>query len=119
MDRGTKRSMSTNNFGIIFPLLYFPYIILIYLHPEMRRFAYSGIIQEDCEETLCFYPLGEARVAASRLISAGFCTILEWITWWLQPRLWYHSPVEGLGVYEIASITCTDTGSYVIPLGAD
>ena len=38
----------------------------------MRIFTYSGIRREDCEGVPCSYSLGWARVAVSRLISAGF-----------------------------------------------
>ena len=109
--------MIPNTFGMPFTLLYFSWIILIHLNPEMRRFAYSGIIWEDCKGTLCSSPIGEARVAVDRLNSVGFCTLLECLTWWLRPRWWDLYTVEGLGAYDMAYITWTDSGSSIMPLG--
>ena len=99
---------------MLFTFLYFSWIVLLSLNTEMRRFAYSGIRREECEGTSCSYPLGESIVAAYRLIPVGFHTLLEWMTWWLWPRWWAPSPVEGLGVSDIYSITCTDAGFSVM-----
>ena len=71
-----KRAMRPNNFGIPFSLFYLSWIIFLRVNPEVRRFTYSGIRRKDCEGTLCYYPLDEARVAASRLTSVGFCLLL-------------------------------------------
>ena len=65
-----------------------------------------------------FSPLSESRVAASRLTSVGFFTLLEWFTWWLRPRFWAPYPVEGLRVSELVSIICADTGSFVMAVFA-
>ena len=101
-----------------FPFLYFSWIILLRLNPEMRRFAYSRIRREDCEGTSYTSTIGEARVSASMLTSVGFCTLLEWITGWLRPRWWDTYPVERIEVSDLASIICTGTASSVMPLGA-
>ena len=66
MAADAKRAMRLNTFGIIFPFLCLSCIILPCLNPEMQKFAYSGIRLEKCEGTLCYYPLGESKVAASR-----------------------------------------------------
>ena len=84
----------------------------------MRRFAYSGIRRGGCEGKLCSYPLGEPIVAASRLTSLEFFTLVEWITWWIRPSWWETSPVEGLELSYMESINFTDTGSFVMPLSA-
>ena len=63
------------------------------LNPEICGFTYFGIRWEYCEYTPCSSPLGEASVSESSLTSVGFCTLFEWITWWLRPRWWYPSPV--------------------------
>ena len=81
-------------------------------------FAYSGIRWEDCEGTTFYYPLGEASVATSSLTSVVFCALLEFLTWWIRPRRWDTSPVEGLGVSDMVSIPCADEVPYVVPLGA-
>ena len=73
--------MKPNTLGMYLPLLYLFLILLIRLNTEVRRFIYSGIRRENCEFTLCSSPLGESRVAASRLTSVGFCALLEWLTW--------------------------------------
>ena len=84
----------------------------------MWRFAYSGIRREEREVTSCSSPLDEARVAASRLISVGFCALLGCITWWLFPSWMAPYPVEGLGVYDMASVTHIGAGYSFILLGA-
>ena len=116
MAKYVNREMMPNNLDLTFSLLYLTWSILLHLNPEVQRFAYSGMRHEDFEGTPCSSPLGEASVAAYRLTSVWFFTQLEWITWWIRPRRWYHSPVEGLGVSEVASIPCTDPGSSAIPL---
>ena len=68
--------MTPDTFVISFPLLCF----LLHLNPEMQRFAYCVIRQEDCEGMLFSSLLGESRVAESRLISVVFCTLLDWLT---------------------------------------
>ena len=67
---------------------------------------------------LCSSTLGEASFDASKLTSVGFCTLLECLIWWLRPRYWDNSPVEGLEVFDLDFIPCTDAGSYIIPMGA-
>ena len=84
----------------------------------MWRFTYYRISFEDCEGTLCSYQLGEAIIATYRLTSAIFYVLLEWITWCLRPRWWDTSPVEGLGVSDLASMPWADACSSVMPLGA-
>ena len=83
----------------------------------MRRFAYSGIRWEDYEGTLWSSPLDKYSVAASRLISVGFCALLEWLTWWIIPSWRDFSTLEGIGVYNMASVTRIDSGSSVMPMG--
>ena len=84
----------------------------------MRKFSYSGIRWEDCEGTPFSSLLGEASVSAYKLISVGFCALLDWITWWLCPILRATSPVEVLGVSDMVYVPYIDAGSSVIPLGA-
>ena len=67
MAKDTKREIRPNTLGLPSLFLYLYWTILIFLSPEMWRFTYSGIMQEDCEGTPRYYPFGEARVSASRL----------------------------------------------------
>ena len=67
---------------------------------------------------LWYSPLGESRFSEFMLISVGFYTLLEWLTWWPCPRWWAPFIVKGIRVYEMDSITCTDSGSSVMPLCA-
>ena len=113
-----KRAMRQNTFGMSFYVLYLSWIILLRLNPEVWRFTYYRISFEDCEGTLCSYQLGEAIIATYRLTSAIFYVLLEWITWCLRPRWWDTSPVEGLGVSDLASMPWADACSSVMPLGA-
>ena len=83
----------------------------------MWRFAYYGISCEECKGTSRSSPLGEASITVSRLTLVGFFTLVEWLTWWIRPMRWSTSTAEGLGVSELISIPCTDTGSSVMPLG--
>ena len=84
----------------------------------MRSFTYSGIRRDYFEGTRCSSPLGEASFSLSRLISVVFCTPLEWFAWCLCPSWRSTSPVEGLGVSDMASVTCIDAGYSAMPLGA-
>ena len=118
MATDAKKSMSPNNFSMPFLFLYLSWILLLCLNPEMWRCAYYAIRREYCEGTLCSFPLSESSVVASRLTSVGFCTLLEWLTWWISPRLWAPSLVGGIEASDMASIPCTDVGSSVMPLGA-
>ena len=117
IDTDAERETRSNILGMQFHLLYFSWIILLHLNPEMRRFAYYVIRRYDCEVTLCSSPLGEDRIASSKLISVGFGTLLDWLTWWLRPRWWAPYPVEGLGVSDMTYINWIDTGFSVMPLG--
>ena len=84
----------------------------------MLRFTYYGIRCEDCEGTPLSSPLAEDRVAVYRLISVGFCTLFEWLTWWRWPSWRSPSPLEGIGLFNLASDTWYDWGSSVIPMGS-
>ena len=106
-----KMAMRPNTFGMPFPLFYFSWIFLLRLNSEIRRFAYYRINHEDCEGMSCSSILGEYRVATFRLISVDHFELLEWLNWWIRPRIWDPSPVEGIVVSDLASIPCTDTGS--------
>ena len=110
--------MRPNTSGIPFSFLYLYQIILICLNTEIRTFAYSGIRQDYFEGMTCSSPLGESSVALSRLISVKFCTLFEWITWWLRPCWWANYPVEGIEVSELAYVPCIDSGYSVMFLGA-
>ena len=112
-----KSSMRPNTFVMPFFLLSLSWIILLCLNPEVRRFAYYGIRWEDCEGTPCYSTLGESRVAAFRLTSVGFFALLEWLNCLLRSSWWDHSPVEGIGISELASIPCAYSGYYVMTLG--
>ena len=114
MSTDVNGEMTPDTFVVLFPLFCF----LLSLNTEMQRFAYCVIRKEDCEGMLFSSPLGESRVAESRLILVVFCTLLDWLTWWLRHRWWDTYPVEGLGVYYLASIPCNYSGYSVIPLGS-
>ena len=66
----------------------------------------------------CSYPIGKASVDAYRLTSVGFFTMLRWLTWLLCPGSRLPSPVEGIGVSDMADVPCDDTGYYVMLLCA-
>ena len=110
--------MRPKTLGMPYHLLYFTWIILLQLSPEMQRFTYYGIRRDDCEGTLCSSPLGKYSVSASSLISVGFCTILEWITCWFCPSWRVTSKMEGIEVSYMDSFPHVDAGSSVMPLGA-
>ena len=109
--------MRPKTLGVPFIFLYFSWIIFPRLSPKMRRFEYSGIRQETCEGKSCSSPLGESSVAASRLMLVGGFTLLECLTWWICPNLRAPSPVEGLGVYELAYIPRVGLCSSVMSMG--
>ena len=93
-------------------------LFLLHLNPEMMMFAYYGIRWDEFEGTSCYSSLGESSVAPFRLILVRFCTLFEWLTLWLRPRWRSTSTVDGVWVSKLASIPCTDVGSYFMPMGA-
>ena len=100
------------------PSCIFPELFCFNLLLKCGSFAYYGIRREDCEGTSWYSPISESSVAASGLISVGFCALLELLTWWVCPSWRYPYPVEGIGVFYLASVPCVDEGSSVMPLGA-
>ena len=113
MDTYAKRATSPNIFGM--PLLSFiSWIIFLHLNPEVRRFSYSGMRWEECKSTSCSSPLGESSVATSRLKSVGFFSPLWWLTWWLYPTWRFPYLVKGIGVSDLAFVTCSGSGSSVV-----
>ena len=117
MDTYAKMEIMLNTFDMPFSLFSLSWILLLCLNPEVQRFAYSGIRREDYEGKSCSSSLGEASFAASRLNSAGFCAILEWLTWWTHPRWWAPYTMEGIGVSDMPSVPCADSGSFIMALG--
>ena len=61
----------------------------------MRRFTYPRIKWEDYECKLWYYPLRESSAATSRLTQIDFCTLLNWLTWWLWPSWSWGSDPGG------------------------
>ena len=71
-----NRDVRPYTFGVTFLFLYF-----------LGLFCFTSILKcgglnflvlsGDCEGKPCSSPLGEAIISASRLISVGFCTLLE------------------------------------------
>ena len=74
-------------------------------------------MREDCEVTPCSSILCKASVAASSLTPVGYCTLFQWIKWWLLHIWRVPYPSEGLGFYKMASVPCNDTGYSVMILG--
>ena len=110
--------MRPNTLRMKFSFLSLSWSLLLFLNYDMWRFVYYGIWQEDCEGKLCSSPLGEARVAASWLISVGFCTLLECLTWWIFPSWKDTYPLEGIELSDLASVPCANAGSSVMTLYA-
>ena len=121
MTTDEKRATSPNIFGM--PLLSCIYwIILLRLNPKVHRFTYCGMRLEECEGTLCSYPLGGAIIADSRLTPVGFFTLLRWLTWRLCPPwrvtsiLKAPSLVKGILVSELASVPWYGAGTSDVTL---
>ena len=68
MSTDANRATRPKTLGIPFIFLYFYRIIFLCLSPEIPRFAYYGIMREDCEGKLYSSTLGESIVSPSRLI---------------------------------------------------
>ena len=64
-------------FGLYYVFLYFYWVILLRLSPEMWIFTYSGIMWDYCEGISCSSLLGEASIAESRLTLVGSFTLLK------------------------------------------
>ena len=74
-----KESNESKYLWYDFSLMYLSLTLLLRLNPEILRFTYYRIRQEDCEGTLWYSPLGEFKVSTSRLTLEVFCALLEWL----------------------------------------
>ena len=111
-----KQSMRPNTLCMPFTLFSLSLIILLRFNPEIRRFVYSAIRWEECEDTMCSSLPGEYIIDAYRLISVRFSIILDCLIWWLCPSLRYPSPVDGIGASDQASVPCHESVSSSMPL---
>ena len=64
--------------------LYLSWTNLIFLSPEVWRFAYYRT-KQDYDGISCSPPLGEPRASESRSTQIGSCTLLKWIIWLIWP----------------------------------